>query len=1248
MHRSPLNWRINSIGSQPWWSRLLTVVAAASSLLSQAVTTQAPAGTAHVQRESASLHIFGPGVLAVDASGNVYAAAPDGVFKIDPSGGRTRIAGIERDRHYSGDGGLAIQAGLNSHGMAMDAGGNLYLADAGNHRIRKLALATGVITTVAGVGVKGFSGDAGPAINAQLDSPTGVAVDTKGDLYISDGTNRIRKVAAATGVITTVAGNGSQGDSGDGGPATLARFRSLGGLATDASGNLYVADNFNNRIRMVSAATGIVTTVAGNGVAGFAGDSGPATNAELNNPLSVAVDGAGNIFIADSGNFRIRKVNAATGTITTVGNGGVVYRDTQHGFPCALAFDGRGDLYIADWGVGRIRKVPAGSTGADAPFAPLVQSFASSSGFKINVTYDPSVSSTAQAAFKSVINTYQNIFTSNVTVNLYVTFGVTGLGESLTEQQYFSYSAWRAAMIANANANPGNIYAAAAAASLPSSDPIGNRTVVLNTANARALGLNASTSVDSTITFSNTAVFEYTGVASSGASDFLDTAAHELDEALGIGSTLTGLTDNSAVPTGNFAAEDYFRYSAAGTRAITTNPNAVVYFSYNGGSTNVAQFNQSYSAQGDTDLDRNDWIYGNFGCPEATVYVQDAIACEGQAVAIGSGPEITVLSALGYDSSFSQTITFPAISNVTFGVAPFTIGATASSGLAVSFTSTKLAVCTVSGSTVTIVGAGTCSITANQPGNATYSAAPAVSRSFTVSQAAQTISFGTLSNVNLGVAPFSIAATATSGLAVTFASATTGVCTVAGSVVTIIVTGSCSIIASQGGNANYTAATPVTQTFLVGPACTVSLTSTSFTAIATGGNSAVGLTASSGTCSWTASSNASWLTITAGFSGSGGGTVSYSIATDPGAPRLGTLTIGGHTFTVNEFGAYPILDFNADGKQDVFLYDPVNGGAYAGLSNSSGGFTYVFDFFSPGFDTIRFGNLAAGGFSSLVAYNSTTATGYALLGSGTGTFSSAVSMFWGPGFTKVAAGDLNGDGLTDFVMYRPTDGTSYTAISNGDGTFRYQYALLSGGFTHLVVADFNGDGKADVLFYRSTDGFASLGIGNGTGGFTFSTVPLSAGYTFVEAGDINGDGMADVLFYSGTSGAAAVGLSTGSGFTFTPYLYSPGFTTVKLFDFNGDGKADVALYNMNTAIGYLGISNGTSAFTYSSLFWGPGFSIVDALDLNGDGKIDIVIYNTSNAAAYTAISSGNPANPFTYQYSFWGTGKVLATATAQP
>jgi sugar lactone lactonase YvrE len=1236
------------------WITPLTFLTAVSSLLSQNVTRQAPAGTGqsvppsgHLQRGSASLHLFGPAVLAVDADGNLYAAVPDGVFKIDPTGGRTRIAGIERDWHYSGDGGPAIRAGLNPRGMALDAGGNLYLADTGNHRIRKLNLATGVITTVAGNGVRGFAGDGGPATSAQLDGPTGVAIDTKGDVYIADGTadgtNRIRKVAVATGVITTIAGNGWQGYSGDGGPAILAQFRFLGGMATDASDNLYIADNFNNRIRMVSAATGIVTTVAGNGVVGFAGDGGVGTNAELNNPLSVAVDHAGNLLIADSGNYRIRRLTG--GTISTIGNGGVVYRDTQHGFPCALAVDAAGNVYIADSGFSPIRRVPANSGDAAAP--ALLQSHASGAGFKINVTYDNNtVPLAAQTAFNSVISTYESIFTTNITVNIDVTFGNTGLGESNTQQQFFSYSAWRSAMMANATANPGNTYAAAAAASLPVSAPIGNGNVVLNPANARALGLSANTAVDSTLTFSNSITFEYTGAATGGEADFMDVAAHELDEALGIGSALTGVADNGSLPT-DFEAEDFFRYSAAGVRAITTNPSAVVYFSYDGGNTNVAQFNQSYSGQGDSGLDRNDWIYGNFGCPAATAYVQNAISCIGQAVGIGTPPETTVLRTLGYDSSHPQTITFNALPGVTFGVSPISLVATASSGLTVSFTSTTMTVCTVSGTTLTIIAAGGCSVTASQPGNATYSAATPVVQSFTVSKAAQTITFGALPNVNLGVAPFTISATATSGLAITFTSTTTSVCTVAGNTVTIHTTGSCSITASQGGNTNYNAATPVPQAFTVFAACTLSLTSSSFSAIAPGGSSTVGVTASSGTCTWTASSNTSWLTITAGSSGSGSGTVNYSIATNPAAARSGTMTIAGHTFTVNQFAAYPILDFNGDAKQDAFLYDPVAGTGYAGLSNGSGAFTYVYNGFTPGFDTIRFGNFTNSGFSGLLAYNSTSTLGYALLGTGSGTFT-PVSLFWGPGFTKVAAGDLNADGLTDFVIYRPTDGTSYTAISNGDGTFHYQYSLVSIGFTHMAVADFNGDGKADVFFYRSSDGLAFLGIGNGTGGFTFSQIAPGAGYTFVEAGDINGDGKADLLFYASGNGAAAVGLSTGPGFTFTPYAYSPGFNIVKLFDFNGDGKADVALYDMNNTLGYLGIGNGTGNFTFGSLFWGAGMTAMDTLDLNGDGKIDIVIYNSANGASYTGISSGNPASPFIYQYAYWGNGKVLATAAAQP
>ena len=348
--------------------------------------------------------------------------------------------------------------------------------------------------------------------------------------------------------------------------------------------------------------------------------------------------------------------------------------------------------------------------------------------------------------------------------------------------------------------------------------------------------------------------------------------------------------------------------------------------------------------------------------------------------------------------------------------------------------------------------------------------------------------------------------------------------------------------------------------------------------------------ASSGATSYSvyfgASSTPAFVTMTTGTSYSPGmivpgNTYYWQIVASNGMGPSSSAIWSFTTILVTQEGpVVPIFDLNGDGKQDLFLYDPVAGGAYAGLSNGLGGFTYVFNFFTTGFDTIRYGTFTSNGLSDLIAYNSTNALGYVLLGSGTGTFSSAVSLFLGPGFTKVAMGDLNGDGLTDFLIYRPTDGTSYTAISNGDGTFHYQYGLVSGNFTHVLVADFNGDGKADVLFYRSTDGLAYLGISNGTGGFTFSPVSLSPGYTFVESGDINGDGKADLLFYNATSGAAAMGLSTGSGFSFTPYQYSAGFTTVKVFDFNGDGKADVALYNMNNAIGYLGISNGTSAFTF--------------------------------------------------------------------
>ena len=285
--------------------------------------------------------------VALDAAGNLYIAdrGNHSIRKVDPAGGISTVAG-DGTRGFGGDGGPATAAQLYvPSGVAVDGAGNLYIADRGNRRIRKVDPA-GVISTVAGDGTLGFGGDGGPATAAQLNYPSGVAPDGAGNLYIADRDNhRIRKVDAA-GAITTVAGGGPVGD---GGAATAAQLWSPNSVAPDGAGNLYIADTRNNRIRKVDSA-GVISTVAGDGTRGFGGDGGPATAAQLWSPNSVAPDGAGNLYIADGVNNRIRKVDSA-GVISTVA--------AQLANPRGVALDGAGNLYIADFGNHRIRKVDA-------------------------------------------------------------------------------------------------------------------------------------------------------------------------------------------------------------------------------------------------------------------------------------------------------------------------------------------------------------------------------------------------------------------------------------------------------------------------------------------------------------------------------------------------------------------------------------------------------------------------------------------------------------------------------------------------------------------------------------------------------------------------------------------------------------------------------------------------------------------------------------------------------------------------
>ena len=277
----------------------------------------------------------------------------------------TTVAGTGTAGH-SGDGGQAIAAKINNPtSVAFDASGNFYFAEASSNVVRRVS-PSGVISTIAGTEIAGYSGDGGPAPFAMLNRPTTVTVDATGNIYISDnGNNRVRKIDAATGNISTVAGTGTAGYNTDGIAATLASINNPVGVACDASGNVYIADNGNYRIRKVNT-SGIISTYAGYGSRGSAGEGGPATSAELYNVNGLACDKSGNLYLTD--NDRIRKVDAATHFLKTIaGNGiygfygdGLPATSAELWSPYAVSVDAAGNVYIADQYNWRVRQVDAG------------------------------------------------------------------------------------------------------------------------------------------------------------------------------------------------------------------------------------------------------------------------------------------------------------------------------------------------------------------------------------------------------------------------------------------------------------------------------------------------------------------------------------------------------------------------------------------------------------------------------------------------------------------------------------------------------------------------------------------------------------------------------------------------------------------------------------------------------------------------------------------------------------------------
>ena len=894
-----------------------------------------------------------PKSIALDGSGNLYIAdSSNNVIRmVNASTGVITTYAGNHTAGYSGDGAAATTATLNTPtGVAVDGAGNVYIADSLNNVIRKVDAVTGNISTWAGTGTQGYNGDNGPATSATMNSPQAIAFDFEGNGYISDANNNvIRKASSATGTIATIAGTGTAGYSGDSGAAVSAKLNLPQGLVLDSSGNLYIADSQNQRIRKVDALTGIISTIAGISSAGYTGDGGPAASASLSSPEDVELDPAGNLYIADSGNNVVRKISALTAVVSTAfgtgtasfsGDGGSASSATFHS-PVFVVRSPGGNLYIDDSLNNRIRKIDL----LDAPSLTLpVTAYAATSAASYQTVEN---SGTSSLTIASLVSSSPNFTLGGASPTCATTNQVVTAGGSCLIGVEFT----------------------------PSSLGAMNGTITLND-NA----LNAGGSAQS---------FAVNGTAI------------------------------QAVPTITFTVPNQTYGVSPFTVSATSNSAGAITYSVVSGPATISGSTVTITGVG-------------------TVVLQASQAANGNYTAGTQNASFTVLAA-------APTITFT-VSNQTYGVSPFTVSATSNSAGAITY-SVVSGPATISGSTVTITGVGTVVLQAAQAANGNYTAGTQ-NASFTVSAAAPTITF-TVSNQTFGVSPFTVSATSNSAGAITY-SVVSGPATISGSTVTITGVGTVALQAAQAANGNYTAGTQ-NASFTVSaaaPAITFTVSNQTygvspFTVSATSNSAGViTYTVVSGPATISGSTvtitGAGTVVLQASEAANGNytaGTQNASFTVSPAAPTI-TFTVSNQTYGVSPF-------------------------AVSATSNSAGAITYSM---VSGPATISGATVTVTGVGTVVLQASQAANGNYTAGTQNASFtvsqatptvalsSSSNPSTYNGGVTFTATVPPSATGIVTFLDGATSIGTG--SVSSGAATFTI--ASLSGG-SHSITAQYGGN-----------------------------------------------------------------------------------------------------------------------------------------------------------------------------------------------